>query len=71
MPFLVLSPKEIIVFVWQGLSCEDVPSGDAYNGPERAPPLQQWGSAKSAVPHPTHVLGILYELTQLILTALL
>lgn len=31
MPFLVLHLKEIIVFVWQGFSCKDIPSGDARN----------------------------------------
>lgn len=31
MPFLVLSLKEMILFVWQGFSYKDIPSGDAYN----------------------------------------
>lgn len=30
-PFLVLSLKEKLLFVWQGFSHQDIPSADAYD----------------------------------------
>lgn len=65
MPFLVLHLKEIIVFVWQGFSCKDIPSGDARNKTWEGVKSPAIGDrlSQSAIPKP--FLGILFELTQL------